>query len=157
MDCILNEQRICYDQLSERAEGWKSDHHKAMACRDVEQAVAIGLAILKNIRRWHETSAREVEQGATDFSWDSFEAVCGAYRWWLERSTVLLDVIAACEAGNFNVDGADDFRNEVRDISLMSLNVGQDRQAIASLEADKGIPSGKAMDEVRDRLRRSRS
>jgi len=46
MNNILDEQRNCYESLSERAESWKTAHLEAMACQDIEDAIRIGLAIL---------------------------------------------------------------------------------------------------------------
>jgi hypothetical protein len=155
MQSILDEQRVCYDRLSDRVESWKAAHVKAMACRDLEEGIRIGLVILTNIRCRHETAIAEVEQGGSPFSWDGLRDFDEAYRWWLDRSKLLLEAASACEAENYAVDGADDLRREVRDVSLMSLDAERDRQSVGSLEEGRGVPSRKAMDELRDRLRRA--
>ena len=155
MESILNEQRVCYDQLSGRVESWKTAHLKAMACRDIEEGIRLGLVILTNIRRRHEAEMIEIEDGNADFSWESFRDFNEAYRWWLDRSNLLLEAVSACEAENYRVDGADDFRREVQDVALMSLDVDRDRQSLTSFEEGRGTPSKQAMDDLRNRLRRT--
>jgi hypothetical protein len=155
MSSIQDEQRDCYDRLSGRAEGWKAAHTEAMVCRDIEEGIRIGLAILTNIRRRCETAMAEIENGRAEFSWEGSRDFSELYRWWLERSNLLLAAVMACEAANYQVEGAGDFRREIQDVSLMSLKVDDDRQSIISLAEGRGVPAKKAMDDLRHRVRRA--
>jgi len=150
---ILEKQRNLYQEISEHAETWRGRHHEAMFCRDIEDAIELGLAILQNIRRRSESWAREVEHGTVQFSWEESRAVAERYQWWLARSAALLQAVEALERENYQIEGADRFRKEYRDVSLMSLDVDLDRQSLASLAAGGGIPAKEAMDALRRGVR----
>ena len=150
---MMDRQRTMYQEISEQAETWKADHREAMHCRDIEEAIEIGLAILNNIRRRGEHWAREVEEGRVLFSWDGSQEVAELYRWWQSRSANLLQAIEACEREHYQVEGADRFRDALRDVSLMSLDVDRDRQSLASLATGSGIPAKEAMDALRRGVR----
>ena len=51
---FLNEQRGLYDAQSKHVEAWKTAHVEAMQCREIEDAIHLGLMILANIRRHNE-------------------------------------------------------------------------------------------------------
>ncbi len=149
----MQDQLELYQRLSEGVEAWKADHVTAIFCRDIEEAISIGLAILNNIRRRGSQWANDVERGETSFSWDEARQLDDLYRWWLERSTRLLAAIDSCESKRYKVDGADDFRRANLDLSLMSLDTNRNRQSLESLQTGHGMPSKQAMDELRNSLR----
>ena len=149
----MQDQLALYQRLSEGAEGWEADHSDAMRCRDIEEAISIGLAILANIRRRSSRWTSDVERGQISFSWEEAGALDDLHRWWLERSAPLLAAIDSCESKRYKVDGADDFRRANLDVSLMSLDTNRNRQSLESLQTGPGIPSKQAMDELRNSLR----
>ncbi len=109
MQNFLDEQRDCYDRLSERAESWKAAHLKAMDSLDLQDAMHIGLTILANIRRHHEHLLEAVEQQRTPFSWKNTASFNEAYQWWLAKSRSLLNAVCACEREGYPPDNADEF------------------------------------------------
>jgi len=97
----------------------------------------------------------EIENGDAEFSWQLIREFNEAYRWWLDHSNVLMGAVAAYEAENYRVEGADEFRTQIQDVSLMSLDIDRDRRSVASLEEGRGVPAKKAMDDLRNHLRRA--
>jgi hypothetical protein len=150
---MMDRQRRLYNEISQEAETWKVRHDEAMLCRDIEDAIGIGLSILESIRRRGEHWAREIEDGGAQFSWDQSRELAEQYRWWLEPSTVLLEAIDACERENYQIQNARRFRDAYQDVSLMSLDVDRDRQSLASLATGSGIPAKEAMDALRRGVR----
>ncbi len=151
-DTVLQRQLEFYGELSADIESWQIAHREAMFCRDIEDAVAVGISLYRCLRRRSQFSAREVEAGDA-VSQETAKEHAERYRWWLARSKILLSVIDACEAAGYAVQGAERFRIIHRDVSLMCLSVDDAFESIASLEVGKGIPARQAMDELRDRLR----
>jgi len=137
----------------EDPEAWVPDHEDAMRCRRVEDTISFGLAILATIRRRAECWTEDVEAGKTQFSWEAARECADMYRWWLERGTLALKLVEECEAKGYTVERAGEFREEIRDVSLMSLDTEHDRKSLESLQSGHGIPSKQAMDELRHSLR----
>lgn len=137
----------------EQVESWKIDHETAMACRDIEDAIELGLAILNSIRRHADNWAREVEHDSTRFSWEASQEIAEQFRWWLENSSVLLNAIEVVEGQNYYPTGADGFRKAHREVSLMCLDVGEAQESIEALERGEGVPANQAINELRDRIR----
>lgn len=79
----LKAQFDLYETLSAGAEAWKRDHQDAMFCREIEEAVSIGLAILANIRRRSDRWADDVERGKIPFSWEEARDLDELHKWWL--------------------------------------------------------------------------
>jgi len=147
---IFREQFSLYGRQVER---WKIDHEEAMICLDVEDLISLGLTVLASLRRWTEVLARNLEYGQTEFSWEESGSLAELFRQWLGHSTTLAKLIEDCESLAYDIAGADNFRRECREVSLMSLDVDKVRRSIDSLRAGQGTPSGQAMDELRHNLR----
>ncbi len=149
----LKAQFDLYETLSAGAEAWKRDHQDAMFCREIEEAVSIGLAILANIRRRSDRWADDVERGKIPFSWEEARDLDELHKWWLQRSALLLEAIDFCESKHYKVDSADQFRQSNLDVSLMSLDTDRNRQSLESIQSGRTITSKQAMDELRSCLR----
>jgi len=148
---FLEGQLKLYREQAEQAESWKTDHEEAMHCRSIEDAIQLGLAVLDNIRRRNRAWAREVENGAK-VSWESSEAIAQWYRWWKERSTVLLRAIDSCEAHGYAVKEAKKFRAELRDVCLMALDTSRTKESVDSINSGRGISNTAAMSALRNHL-----
>src|ERR1035438_3404067 len=94
---FLNEQRGLYDTQSKPVEAWKAAHVEAMQCREIEDAIHLGLMILANIRRHNERWAKDIESSQIAFTWDDAEGFAKLFRWWRERSGLLLGALKICE------------------------------------------------------------
>jgi len=154
---FLREQSELYTKHSEAVESWKAAHEEAMFCCDIEDTIALGLAILESIRRRMESWSRGVEEGLIPFSWEHAREIAGQYKWWLSRSTALLRALETCEKASYVVEGSDRFRKACREVSLMSLEMDSVKRSLKALEEGRGIPGKQAIDELRSRLRPQRS
>jgi len=153
---FLDKQFALYDEQAQSLESWQVDHKAAMLCREVEDTIGLGLTILAGIRRHNKEWTREVERTPATFLWEDAEFFAGRYRWWHEKTAILLRVIEFCESDcGFVVDGASDLRQEHNEVSLMSLDTERVRESILSLEEGRGIPPKQAMNELRNRLRQA--
>ncbi len=149
----LKAQLDLYETLSAGAEAWKKDHQDAMFCRDIEEALSIGLAILANIQRRSDRWADDVERGRISFSWEDARELDELHKWWLKRSALLLEAIDFCESKHYKVDSAEQFRQANLDVSLLALDTDRNRQSLESIQSGRGKPSKQAMDELRNSLR----
>ena len=74
------------------------------------------------------------------FTWETVRQFADAYQWWLAESTTLLAAVQAFEARGFGVDGAGRFREKIREVSLLPLDIEKVRRSIESLDRGEGIP-----------------
>ena len=149
---FLDEQRGLYDTQSHQVEAWRAAHDEAMRCREIEDALQLGLMVLANIRRHNEQWAGDVKSSLIAFSWNDAERFAGLYRWWRQKSESLLKGLKACEAAGFAVSGAVPFLLACRDVDLMSLDTDRVRASIESLDLGQGIKLQQAMDGLRNSL-----
>jgi hypothetical protein len=153
MAVSLAAQLLRYGAQAEAVEQWKIDHVEAMHCRNIEEIVRTGLSALADMRRLNEEWAKDIETGTSEFSWEEAQEFAECYRRWLGFREPLLRMIDACEAKDFSVEGADDFRVACREVALMCLDVERVRESIAALDAGRGIPFDQAMYALRNPLR----
>ena len=151
---VLQRQFDLYEQYAVEAEGWQIAHREAMACWNVEDAIEFGLNLLRSLQRRHEQWAKEVEAGRRQYSLTDAREGAERFAWWLERSKPLLQAVEFFERESYRFDRANEFREAVLDVSLMSLDVDANQKSIASLQTNRGIPAKQAMDGLRDHLRR---
>jgi len=137
---------------SQHVEAWKPAHAEAMACRDLDEAVANCLAFYTLIHGANQRWADAIDSGATSFSWSAAEQFAAAYRWWHQGATLLEQAIAESERRGFEVEHAQEFRDAIREVSLLPLDVDRVKSSIAALKNGKGIPFEQAMDELQDHL-----
>lgn len=150
---FLNEQRGLYDTQAKHVERWKAMHVEAMQCREIEDAIHLGLMILANTRRHYERWAKDIESSQIAFTWDDAENFAKLFRWWRERSGLLLGTLKVCEVNGFTVDGSADFRAACRDVDLMSLDTDRVRASVESLNQGLGTSLTQAMNGLRNSLR----
>jgi hypothetical protein len=124
-----------------------------MQCREIEDAIQLGLTVLANIRRHNEHWAREIEFSRVVFSWKDADKFSQLFRWWREKSEALLRAVKRHEASGFSVAGAADFHEACRDVDLMSLDTDRVRTSIESLESGNGTSLAEAMNGLRNRTR----
>ena len=112
-------QRYCED-----SERWQRDHADAMAVRDVEEWIRIGLGLFANIQSAEaraysaKVEAADIERLDSEFA-DEFTA-------WLKPPEMLLAAAVTWTQQGFQVEGVDEFREAI----------AQARPYAASLAAD---------------------
>ena len=147
---FLDEQRELYNAQAQQVDTWQQAHDEAMQCREIEDAIQLGLMILANIRRHNDRWAKDLESSPGAFSWEDAESFARLFRWWREKSESLLGGIKSREASGFAVDGAAHFRQACREVDLMSLDVDQVRASIESLQSGSGMSLTQAMNGLRN-------
>jgi len=150
---FLSEQFGLCESHAQALETWKIEHETAMACAQLEDTIELMLSMLRSLRRHNERWAAHVQDVPGGFSWDTVRKFAELYRQWHRLSQRVLDAVGLCEAEGFVVQGADQLREESRQVALMSLDTDRVRRSIESLEEGRGIPFAQAMDELRDHLR----
>ena len=145
---ILEDQLGLYKKQCEELESWQADHLEAMRCQSLEDAISFGLSLLKNIQRHNTAWAADIESGLTEFSWEDAKQFAAWYGWWLDRSKLLLTAVTDYEKRGYNVEGANLFREQFTDISLLPLDIENTKKSIESLAAGRGIPLKQAVDEL---------
>jgi len=150
---FLDEQlELCGNQAKE---AWKPDHEFAMACRRVEDVVGLLLGVLVGIRRHNDRWAESAQQEEIGEGCEL--CLANAYKRWLAEAKEVISLVDKCEEYGFEVKGAAKIRKAEHDVSLLPLDIEAFRQSYQSLQAGAGVPMNRAMDELRDRIRRRRA
>jgi hypothetical protein len=141
----LHDQLKFYNDQSKVLEQWQSAHREAMYCRYVEDQICLGISIFSNINRHQNRWSEEVRLDPRRFSWEIAKQYADCYNWWKSRSEELLIAIVDCEKRGFLVDGAAEFREKLREVALMGLDIGRIKQSVESLEAGQVLTLDQAM------------
>ena len=70
MNTVERRRSPVYRQLEAYGEFWKRDHTEAMACRDWEDAIAVGINIFQMLQQREQAWREQVFRGTTAFSED---------------------------------------------------------------------------------------
>jgi hypothetical protein len=92
------------------AEPWKVHHDRAMACRDIEEAMGWGVRLFQGLSEQEAIlQARAIASRGDEPSPDmsEFEQV---FRQWIEISEMILSVATRLSEEGYAVDGLDEFR-----------------------------------------------
>ena len=110
-----------YEKSRIAEDTWQQDHKDAMECRNLEDQIELGIGILgllaqltSNLRADENAWRRELVVQATEL-----------YARWISRSEAILSQVAMCEAKNFKVDRADEFRECVAKTKAVPLDVDE--------------------------------
>lgn len=124
-------------EYSEQAERWKLDHDEAMACRDLEQLLVMGLMLAFSIDMIDTNWRTAMLADQVEYDLAEEEEIRGRYRAWLAPAADILGRIEAMEAKGFAVKWADEFRRA-------------HREAVSLTVPDAEFFSGEALVELRD-------
>jgi hypothetical protein len=95
-------------QLEAYEESWKQDHDAAMLCRDTEDFLAAGVAILQ-LLEWTEESWRDrVFREVDEYRAEEEEVLLRCYRDWLAVTEAILQSLSAVEQHLPTVEHADE-------------------------------------------------
>ncbi len=96
-----------YRQLEAYGETWKRDHNEAMACRDWEDAIAVGVNIFHMLQEREQAWRDQVFRGAIAFSEDDDLDHRTRFANWLDTTKeVLAEVLPELETRFGAVEGA---------------------------------------------------
>ena len=139
---VLNNQLDLYRQVSEKEhiESWKADHILAMACYQVEDAVALGLSIHASICR------RSSKDKVTVYD---ANVICELFRLWYSDSCKLLRVVESLQKNLFVVEGSDKFSAIVMQVGKQMAGIGKLSGQIGDILAGKMVPLKESLDGLR--------
>lgn len=100
-----------YRQLEAYEGTWKRDHDAAMACRDWEDAIAVGINIFHMLREREQTWRDQVFRGVLAYSEDDNLDQQSRFATWLDTTKqVLAETLPALEQRFGRVEAAADLR-----------------------------------------------
>ncbi len=136
--------------------GWPArEHAEAMTCRDVEGQLRMGLAAYREIEATARGLAMTLVQMGTGYDRASALAVEAMLHFWLRTTEVALACIAYNEGRGFDVQGAIEYRQAVRD-ARVGVSISVERAAAVSDRiAREGLTGTLTTEDLRrERLRR---
>jgi len=98
-------------QLEAYEESWVHDHQAAMACRDREDTISVGIAVFRLIERVEDSWRERVFRGTEDFAEEDDRWVQCLYRGWLPVTEAVLNEVHALEQRFGSVDVAAELRD----------------------------------------------
>ena len=111
MSAVEQHRSPVYRQLEAYGETWKRDHDAAMACRDWEDAIAIGVNIFHMLQEREQAWRDEVFRGAIPYSEDDNLDHQTRFAGWSETTReVLAEILPILEKRFGMVAGADELR-----------------------------------------------
>ncbi|HYV37982.1 MAG TPA: hypothetical protein VE988_20015 [Gemmataceae bacterium] len=109
-----------YRQLEAYGESWKKRHAEAMACRDWEDAIAVGINIFHMLREREQAWRDQVFRGIVPFALEDNQDHQGRFRNWLATTRdVLADSLPQLESRFGTVEGA----AKLRECAALAENV----------------------------------
>lgn len=130
-----------------QADGWKSEHDRAMDCLDIEAITNFGLGIYRSIRHADKTWSNAVRSGAMPLVREDADRLSRWYSLWIKPCDMLLEEICELESEGYRVDPASEFRDACLYVRS-ALSIPLD----TALSTDAGGP-GRTTPEIRHALR----
>ncbi len=106
-------------------EPWHDDHAKAMACRDLEDALRAELALYREIEDLDAELRLSWAKGAA-YSAATERRIEGVHHRWVKRNAPLLAVIRRYRREFGEVEGADEFLRVHREAKSVSDELSED-------------------------------
>ncbi len=101
-----------YRQLEAYEEAWTRDHAEAMACRDWEDAIAIGLSVLRMLQERERVWREQVFRGEVSLTEDDNLDYLLRYANWLDTTReVVLEMLPGLEERFGTVQGVAELRS----------------------------------------------
>src|SRR5947209_12460954 len=111
MSSTANRFGPVHRQLAAYGESWKQDHAEAMACRDWEDAIAVGINIFRMLREREGSWRDQVFRGALAYAdEDNLDHQARFGDWLTTTRGVLADILPRLEQRFGTVEGAADLR-----------------------------------------------
>lgn len=98
------------DTVEAEAEGWKKDHRDAMACRNLEQMIRLGVGLYDGLELADEMLRVDAARGKFTYTDEVGSAFDKLFRWWLDPCHLIEAEIAKLESKQYTVELASDFR-----------------------------------------------
>jgi hypothetical protein len=145
-------------QLEAYEETWKRDHTQAMACRDWEDAIAVGINIFRMLAEREQAWRDHVFRGTTDFSEkDNLDHQARFANWLATTKEVLEQVLPELEKGFGKVEGAPELRRclELAENILRAWQPPRLSRAIGLREMQLSTEAASELDQLIAQARRT--
>lgn len=136
---------------SYRDAAWALNHRRAMECRDLEDWLDFGLALLDAIRRIDRRHQERLRTKVIALHKEAVEEVSRLYEIWYSSCDSLLRSISQFEQDGFQVENAERFREACRGTYIPGLEPEKLEAAARQFEAGRGRPLSEVMDGIRRR------
>jgi hypothetical protein len=111
MSAVERRQSPVYRQLEAYGESWTKDHDAAMACRDWEDAIAVGINIFQMLREREQSWRDQVFRGVLPYSEEDNLDQQRRFGDWLRTTReVLTETLPRLEQRFGTVEGATELR-----------------------------------------------
>ncbi len=119
MDITVNRRSPVQRQLEAYEESWKQDHQAALACREWEDTIVVGISLFRLLREREDTWRERVFRGVEEYAEADDQSVQASFRDWLRMTEELLTRLPALEKQFGTVERAEELRRcveEARDL-----------------------------------------
>lgn len=121
MNTVDKRRSPVYRQLEAYEETWKNDHKQAMACRDWEDVIAVGINIFHMFREREDSWREQVFRGTRDYTEDDNQDHRARLTAWLKTTEEFLtNVLPGLQTRFGTIEGADELQR-CRDIGVTIL------------------------------------
>jgi hypothetical protein len=107
--------------FSDKAESWKVEHAEAMLCRDLEDALVLGIAVHFAISivdtNWHDS----VFSDKVEYDVSDEQAIAEYYREWLQDAEYFFGRLEKTEAAGYQVKLSEQFRRAYREVKGIQI------------------------------------
>lgn len=122
MNCAnADELRTKLDHLRDRVESWKTDHHSAMRCLDVDDAAVFALGIFLSIDVIDMNHRESVLSGRSTYDPSESSIIESLYQEWAEYAGRIAAQVDAAESDGYTVRCAEAFRRAYREAGAMCV------------------------------------
>lgn len=127
---------------------WEFDHQRAMQCRDLEDWLDFGLALLEAIRRIDRRFQERAREGTVAIRPEAAEEIHRLYESWYSPCEPLLRKIGQVEAEGFDVENAEAFRAACRSAHLPGFEPEHLQAAAEQFAQGRGRPLREVVDGI---------
>ena len=142
ISAITDRLRPIYTEVDEYARSVQS-HTEAMASRDLETILAVGILLFEDTRRRHRDWHEDVERKRRPYRVEDAEAFAAEYRTWKECTEFWLKQTREFERMGYILENAAKLRRLNDELASVDLDVHGLLASFARLESG----SGKSLDE----------
>ncbi len=96
-------------QFCDTIHEWKRDHDEAMACRDLEQALSLGISLYDLLTTADESARLAEATGVADYTTEMVDAFDLLFDRWLEPCECIRSQIEDFEKSGFTVERSAEF------------------------------------------------
>ncbi len=118
-----------------------TEHHtEAMACRDVQSILGVGVLYFNDIRKRHAEWFGQVESKSISYRVEDAERLAGEFSKWKAATEFWLPIVEHFERQGYQVEYATPIRQYYEQVRRSDLNVRESLAAYERLDKTGGLP-----------------